>query len=421
VTIDVGPGADARPPDTAAPEGRDAAVDASPEAFDAVDEARDAAVDAPPEAAPDLGPDTAVPCVAFDTAACAAAGPYGGTCLPDGAGHLACVPGGQAPEGAACVVPSDDPASSCSLGLACVEGACAVPCHRNAPACPEGQWCRGAFPDLLELGVCFQRACTPYLPGSCGAPDLQCLPGGPGTGSCQLAGGKTDGQACGSGVGLCAEGLTCLLEGPHGGRCVPFCDPAVASGSPAACPGDGLACVDIGVPSFGLCLTACGPWEPVPGTSVCATGQACSPVDADAGACYTAGTAAVGEPCAKAGAWWACAPGALCTAPAADAPASCERTCRPFGPASDCPGPGTFCALRKTWLGTCQAGALNLPVGAPCGPSGAWCGPNVRCLDLGSGAGPTCVAYCRVGADDCPAGRTCLQSYGVDSALGLCW
>jgi|GEM_PF-4165266 len=408
-------GPDALPPD--------ASLDASPEAGGDAD---DVAAEADAGKDADAGPDAEVVggcATPFDTAACADAGPAGGTCLPDGAGHLACVAAGAAELGEPCGPDADG--TACAPGLVCAGlagrslgeggGACATPCHRADPACPAPAWCRGAFPDASELGVCFARACTPFEPGSCGAADLACLPAADGTGTCQPAGAKGSGEACGTGVGLCADGLTCLLEGPAGGRCVPFCDPGAGAGEPAACPGAELACVDLGIPAFGLCLAACDPW----GVPTCPGAQACAPTGPGTGACYAVGTAAVGAPCAKAGAWWACAPGGLCAAPAADAQASCERTCRPFGPATDCPDPGAFCALRKTWLGTCATGALSLDVGAPCAPSGAWCGPNVRCTDLG--AGPTCLAYCRVGtAGDCPGGTTCSQTYGVDKLLGIC-
>ena len=432
VTFEVGPASDVAAGDGTGdtPGASDAPVgDGAPDAAPGEPAPETITDGSPTDPGADPGPDVVAPCVAFDTVACASVGALGGTCLPDGTGHLACLAAGEAPEGAACVAGSVAPSEACAPGLACVApstglgagGACATPCHRAEPDCPEGAWCRGTFPDAPVLGTCFQRACTPFEPGSCGAPDLSCLPTADGGGSCQPAGTKTDGQACGTGVGLCVEGLTCLLEGPAGGRCVPFCDPVASPGAPAACPGQGATCVDIGVLHFGLCLAACDPWASDPSGVACASPQACVPVGDGVGACFTAGSALPGEPCAKAGAWWACAPGAQCVAPVTEGQPVCERTCRPFGPASDCPETGTFCALRKTWLGTCEAGALGLGADAPCGPSGAWCGPNVRCLDLGLGQGPTCVQYCRVGAADCPAGRSCLQTYGVDVALGICW
>ncbi len=424
-TIDAGPGSDPGQDPGATGEldgGNDGAPDAARE---------DANADPDPDLATpdDDGSEgdgsVAVTCEAFDTAACADAGPAGGTCLPEDGGLFACVPAGVAGAGVPCAVGALEPAQACAAGLACVEGACAAPCHRADPDCPSGQWCRGAWGSAPELGVCFARACTPYEPAGCGAADLSCLPAADGTGSCQPAGAKQTGDACGTGVGLCADGLTCLLEGPAGGRCVPFCAPGAGGGEPGACPGQGLACVDLGIPSFGVCLSACDPWSPpCPEGQGCApqcpAGQACAPVGPTLGACYATGAAPVGADCAKAGAWWACAPGASCTAPAADVQATCARTCRPFGPASDCPDPGSFCALRKTWLGTCEVDALNKAAGQPCAPSGAWCGPNVRCQDLG--AGPTCLAYCRMDTPgDCPNGTACLQVYGADANLGICF
>jgi len=213
------------------------------------------------------------------------------------------------------------------------------------------------------------QPCVPYQAEDPCGPGLQCLPTAEGEGLCQPAGSVTVDGACGTGVGLCVPGHTCLLEGPAGGRCVPYCDPTAAAGDAAACQDPARTCVDLGIPSFGICLSACDPWFVCPQGQGCAPacpeGQACAPMgpEAEAGACWVVGSAGEGEACEKAGAWWACGSGLACLAEPSDAAPTCERRCRPFGPAEDCPGEGAFCLLKKTWLGLCATGALGLPAG----------------------------------------------------------
>lgn len=356
----------------------------------------------------------------LDASACADAGPNGGSCVPIGDGVFRCVPAGAAAAGDACEA-TDEAAAPCAAGLVCAEGLCEAPCHYEGEDCAEPLACVPGGTGVEGIGICAGGACDPYSSGQCGSPYLGCLPMSDGGGICQPAGDVAEGGACGTEVGLCVEGAACLLGADGEGACRHFCAPDAELGAAGACMAEDHRCVDLGAGFFGLCLSGCQPWAAPSG---CPEGQGCQPQPLDGGACFDAGAALLGEACSPPFSPSACAPGMRCVAPDAEAEAGiCEAFCAPFAPGEEgaCPDE-TFCALAKSYMGTCKPTAtlLELASGDPCEASGTWCQPNVLCMDLGTGA-PKCVPFCQTAAPDCPGGTMCLATAGDDSALGICF
>jgi hypothetical protein len=161
-----------------------------------------------------------------------------------------------------------------------------------------------------------------------------------GRAACVTDGSVFANQGCGTILGQCSAGLSCL-----GGACKPFC------ATSADCPGAGRECqqteVNVGgqaitVPAMFTCTAGCDPVNP---GLVCGSGVTCLFTGGTTTDCYSAGTG-VGPGACSANQGLACAPGNVCIdTTSTTGTYSCLGWCRLS--ATDCPA-GYTCTQLNT-------------------------------------------------------------------------
>lgn len=354
-----------------------------------------------------------------------------------------CEAAGDVPAGGRCEVSADPgaaPDDRCAPGLLCLSNRCVEVCDARFvapdPGCDDGLSCVGVFAasDRNAPGVC-APACDAWSEGACDLGEA-CVPnrGEPGAREAfycapvDTPGG--DGTPCALGD-QCAEGFVCTERADGAPTCRPICDVADPDVGPLADCDDGAVCLSAEVGRLGLCHDGC---EPFADDRACGDDRVCQPQRVefryapDVGACVPANDgAAVGEPCnrfdgAGCAGTAACVPDPLGADPAIGV---CAETCDPFAPTC---GRDEVCAFvpaiagRGASLGACVATVDAASAFEPCAsPAGAACRNGGGCYDLGDG--PICLQACRIGGDDCPAGRTCdswIDWDGRPIDIGVC-
>lgn len=368
----------------------------------------------------------------YDGGECDGIGPYGGTCTVAGQPRLECVPGGEGRPNSECHAQSD-----CESGLVCEDFRCLPLCSvsGDGPGCGTLGGCLPYITD--ELGVC-KGECDGFA-GAGQCPDGQgCVPGltggGSGSGVCEDVGTGGTGTPCSTAEDehTCGELLACTRSTPSvEERCMQRCDPTTPDAD-STCVGDGEICAGSGL--GGVCVAGCDPSALVTGCEGVSGLERCRAISSDRGICAPQGFLADGAPCS-----WVegdgyvdcmgyCRPNdSEDTSPTRAG--TCTSVCEPFeeplgaGP-GDCEG-GQICQVFNAVTGICVSAPTEvLSVFDECEP-GVICDRNLQCFDTGPGSGGLCLAFCRVGEDDCegyPSGADptgCLEVLGV-SGLGVC-
>jgi hypothetical protein len=220
-------------------------------------------------------------------------------------------------------------------------------------------------------------------------------------------------------------GSPCTLSAECGDEWNKVCDPETATcvlaecGQLDPCTEPGMECLANLNEFAGICVPHCAPRA----TPACPSGQECIPVtwDDSDGYCMPSGPAQPGEPCEMNDISSGCVEGSRCLWDGM--PSSCYKTCAFWSATPDCPS-GLLC----THLGVCtEPGLETAQVGELCSgtelmPDCASDGVAERGVCVSDLLGPNqmCRAYCRPGAEDCPAGETCTPiGYGYET-LGYC-
>ena len=360
--------------------------------------------------------------------------PLGAFCDPSGVrcagGAGVCIDRICQPVGAAIGAPCS---TTCTPGLACVDGACAEPVAAGG-ACGDHEDCAGSE-------FCVGGRCAPPVTEG-GACD--------GTGRCAVNARCEDGACRGArvqvcpndGADTCASGdgcrrlpvATCQLPLPAGAACENtndcerdmWCDRR--AGTPGVCtpfPREGEACSVAGtidclddrvcaaetVSSSGTCQPRrglgerCDDLRPVSGDGLCVGGLGC--FDGTCGELR-----GEGELCPEA---WECQFGLLCVPDTITGPQRCRR---PLAEGEECGITATPCAE----LLFCDSSSARWICRAPTidpGPCGVPCDPGEVCSYLSERRSWACLPLSPLGqpcGEACEEGLACL----IDPALGRC-
>lgn len=162
--------------------------------------------------------------------------PNGAKCYPVRNEANYCLPAGTRGVGDACTavdqaIQNQEFTDTCSVGLACEDGACVKACTSD-DGCSGDKECVGIEESTVREGVgqCAET-CTPFTDGECGSGET-CKPIGGDAGRCVSAGDKSAFAACDPGAGQCQKGLACVTHQtgrPRFGldeiaRCHPICN-----------------------------------------------------------------------------------------------------------------------------------------------------------------------------------------------------
>ena len=363
------------------------------------------------------------------------------TCLPWGNGASYCVVAGEVDEGGACTSGADDVSEVCGSGLLCLHGRCVAPCDRRRPHCGDAK-CVGVFVTTPrnQPGVC-GGTCEPFSDGcgeglTChpvfgrfGLTDWLCVEDGR-----EVVG---EGRACLEPGRICEEGLVCSAVDSAEARCVTSCDPLEASDEHyASCP-RGDACAPSRTAEIGFCLEGCTPYPRRPGEYECASSlDTCLPfvartdipVEPQGYCSEDDGFAQAGEECRNDGTVGGeCRDFAVCIDLDDRGAAECLPLCESFSEL-DCPDRDTCSGIppiaEQLNFSFCITDAQPGAIGDRCTDEGLPCAADDSiCLDMGGG--PSCLAVCREGFDDCAefAGRCNTGDLNPDvvpSYMGLC-
>ncbi|GEM_PF-4210199 len=242
--------------------------------------------------------------------------------------------------------------NGCAAGLVCI-GTCVLPCGADATCTAEGEACVGEEANFLDQGVGFcDTKCTPYVAASgCGATEICnpitstegiCIENGAGTvaayGECSREDNAPAEQSCGANLRCITFQAPSMEEPtlPELSRCLPFCDPTLATpGAQAAtCEGIDAHCLDLSAqgadptPGAGVCVESCGPADY--GTNGCTSFESqCSPLNGERHGCFPGiATADKGESCETGDRTKGCKEGLTCTADSTGA-GTCTSFCEP--------------------------------------------------------------------------------------------
>lgn len=380
----------------------------------------------------------------FDPDACGGTG----SCFPVGNGASYCIEGGTAGEGDECnTIQDSQPASDiCQPGMLCFQGECIVPCQLGEDECGDLE-CVSAF-DVTPRnrpGVCGTE-CPEFSGGTCDEGEsCSIIPGRFGINAWMCIAVDPDATIVGAGEDCapegteCADGTICIGTDDEGGaECASTCDPVgAADGEFATCLDETDVCTPSALDGFGFCQEACDPFPRGPGSYGCEEGSdTCLPfVSRDdrpvepLGFCTAdEGFANAYEGCSDDGFLGGdCLDFAVCLAAEEGAAAECLPLCEPFG--DDQCGDGNTCSGIPPLVGQlnfsfCMEDPQPGNIGDRCTEEGIPCAADHSiCLDVG--AGPSCLAICREGFEDCSAsGGTCetgaLNPDVVPPYMGLC-
>jgi len=268
-------------------------------------------------------------------------------------------------------------------------------CNNSAgPYCEAKLHCTGS---KCEKWCCADSDCTG---------DTKCIAFDATMGTIGTCGKDTTGQACttaeecgNTGTMICDPGGTGCQKGQ--------CDGTTQCATGKVCMGQ------VSQPSVGACYTEC---TALPAPTGCGAQEMCAAsLGQTKGACYKLGTGADGAACAPVDDLsTGCVAGLVCASEGADS--KCRVPCDPWGtPAC---GANLACDVVTN---ACIAGAEAVAIGAACtGDDFAPCG-----VDTGKVKGvcltSVCEQWCRPGqAGDCPTGKACTGSVGVDEILMYC-
>ena len=185
-----------------------------------------------------------------------------------------------------------------------------------------------------------------------------------------------------------------LAVDADGPRCVQVCETAFAvSGCPT-----GTYCLDVNAGEQPLRVCLAGECDTSGDCGARGTGT-CVEFGNDAGFCFAAGNAEVGQSC---GGDVRCATDLYCVV--GNLGGTCQPLCEMWsGDGAVCPS-GTTCGYLTLGTGVCRPETRRgRDIAEGCDPQGAWCASGVQCFDFRTGGEslPVCAAWCRPGRDDC--------------------